>query len=111
MLRPARPSTPAEPETGNGLGLKVRELDAENAERVGIERGSGVLVVDVEDGSPAAERRIRNGDVITKLNRRPVRSPKEFATAARDVDLKKGVSVTVVGEGGRRFEILKEGRE
>jgi hypothetical protein len=59
MLRPARPAAPPAPETASALGLKVRELDAANAERVGLEPGEGVLVVDVEAESAAAERRIR----------------------------------------------------
>lgn len=103
-----RRSTPAEPDKSEALGMTVRELDAEAAQRVGLERGEGVLVSSVEENSPAAERRIQSGDVITKINRRPVRSPKEFGALVRDADLKKGVSVTIVGEGGRRFEVLKQ---
>jgi len=106
-LRSSTRPAPPEPDTAEVLGVKVRDLDAENAERVGLEKGEGVLVTDVEDDSPAARRHLEPGDVITKVNRRPVRSPKEFAAAMREADPKKGVSVTVYGERGRRFEVLK----
>ena len=90
------------------VGLTVRELGTEDAERLGLERGAGVLVVDVAEGSPAAARRIRVGEAITRLNRKAVRTPEEFASAVRSADLAKGVSITIVGERGRRFEVLKD---
>lgn len=108
---PIEPSEkPAAPDTDSGadaLGFTVRELDEENAERVGLEKGQGVMVVAVQDDSPAARRRIQPGEVVTKVNRKSVRSPKEFRAALKDADLKKGVSLAIVGENGRRFEVLK----
>jgi len=111
MMRPSRPSTPVEPDTASGAGVTVRELDAETAEKVGLEKGEGVLVVEVADDSPAAFQQIQPGDVITKVNRRPVRTPKEFRSVMNDGDLKKGISVTLVGERGRSFRVLKEAGE
>ncbi len=105
------PPPEPEPTSTEGLGLSIRVLDAEAAARVGLEAGEGVLVHEVQDNSPASRRRIRAGDVITKVNRKLVRSPKEFATAMREADLRKGVPVTVVAEAGRRFEVLKQTAE
>lgn len=89
------------------LGLRVRDLDGETAEAVGLEKNEGVLVMEVAEDSAAAQRRIRPGDIITKINRRPVRTPKDFAAAMRDADPRKGVPVTVLAGGVRRFEVLK----
>ena len=36
--------------------------------------GPGVEVTDVESGSPAAQRGLRAGDIITQVNRRPVQT-------------------------------------
>jgi serine protease Do len=107
MMRPAR-RAPAEPDTASGAGLTVRDLDAKTAKSLELEPGEGVLVVEVAEDSPAAEQQIQAGDVITKVNRRPVRTPKEFRTVLNDGDLKKGISVTIVGERGRSFRVLKE---
>ena len=63
-----------------------------------------------EEDSFAAVRagQIKPGDVITKVNRKSVTTPKEFREALEGVDLKKGVSLQLVGDGGKRFEFLKE---
>jgi len=110
MMRPAR-RAPVEPDTALGAGLTVRDLDAKTAASLELEPGEGVLVVEVAEDSPAAEQQIQAGDVITKVNRRPVRTPKEFRAVMKDSDLKKGVSVTIVGERGRSFRVLKDGGE
>jgi len=43
----------------------------------------GLEVVSVAEGSPAAQRDIRAGDIITQVNRRPVDSIQDLAEAAR----------------------------
>ncbi|MBL9129420.1 MAG: trypsin-like peptidase domain-containing protein [Verrucomicrobiales bacterium] len=110
MMRPGR-RAPAEPETVERAGMTVRTLDAETAKRLDLEPGEGVLVVNVEEDSPAAQQQIQPGDVITKINRRPVRTPNEFRAVMSEGDLKKGISVTVVAERGRSFRVLKQAGE
>jgi S1-C subfamily serine protease len=67
-----------------------------------------VIVTAVEPGSLAESKRIKAGDIITNVNRRSVATPKEFREAMKDADAKKGVSVVVVTEAGRRIDFLKE---
>ncbi len=43
---------------------------------------SGVEVVSVEPGSPAAQRGLRSGDIITAVNRRPVRNLQQLTDIA-----------------------------
>ncbi|HUE30336.1 MAG TPA: PDZ domain-containing protein, partial [Verrucomicrobiae bacterium] len=62
-------------------GLSVERLGPRDARRLGLEPGSGVLVVNVEDGSPADEAGLEPDDVIAEANRRPVRSPAELGRA------------------------------
>jgi Do/DeqQ family serine protease len=49
--------------------------------------GGGVEVVAVEQGSPAAQRGLRAGDIITAVNRRPVRSLAELNAVAGNNDI------------------------
>lgn len=44
----------------------------------------GVVVVEVESGSPAAARGLRAGDVIVAVNRKPVRNVAEFQVALQE---------------------------
>lgn len=109
METPAEPAPEPRDPGAASFGLKIRPLDAESAAKVGLDKDQGVVVTEVESGGPAAEREIRVGDIITKVNRRPVKNPKEFETAARESDLKKGVPLTVYPtEGKRRYPVLKK---
>ncbi len=97
--------------SSSGLGLKVKALNRDLAEQYGVERTEGVVVVEVEAGSPAERQGIQPGDVITKVNRRAVTNLNDFKAAIREADLKKGVTLNLLGERGRRFEILKDSGE
>lgn len=99
------------PGTSSGLGLKVKALTPDLAEQFGLDKASGVVVVEVDQGSPAETKGIQPGDIITRVNRRPVATLKDFKDAIKDADLKKGVAISLVGEDGHRFEILKESGE
>lgn len=47
-------------------------------------RSTGVMVTGVAPGSPAAGADLRPEDLITQVNRRPVRTPREFADAVQN---------------------------
>jgi len=44
--------------------------------------GSGITVVEVEPGSPAAQRGLRSGDLIVQVNRRPVQNLRQLQEIA-----------------------------
>jgi len=54
------------------LGLAVEPLTPEIARQLGVSVDHGLVVREVQDGSPAAEAGIRPGDVITEVDRQPV---------------------------------------
>ena len=63
-------------------GLAVRDLNGELRERLRIpSRVQGVIVSDVEPGSPADRAGIEEGDIITAVNRVSVRSMGSFRRA------------------------------
>ena len=65
------------------LGLRVQRISPEAARRLGLSSSKGVLVVEVQPGSPADQVGIEPADVIREINQRPVSNVKEFERAAR----------------------------
>ena len=51
------------------FGLVVQDLNAELAERLGLETTQGVLITSIEPGSPADDAQLRRGDVILEVDR------------------------------------------
>src|SRR2546425_484701 len=90
------------------IGLKVRTLTRELAKQFEVELTEGVIVTEVESGSIAEQKRIKPGDIITEVNRKRVTTPREFKDALKAADLKQGVLIKLIGESGRRFEVLKD---
>ena len=90
------------------IGLKVQTLTRERARQFDVEQTEGVIVTEVESGSIAEQKRIKEGDIITEVNHKRVTTPREFKDALRTADLKKGVLIKLIGEGGRSFELLKD---
>ncbi|MFN0066147.1 MAG: trypsin-like peptidase domain-containing protein, partial [Limisphaerales bacterium] len=89
------------------LGLLVRPVPPALVAGYGLEEDTGVLITRVRAGSPAAALGLQPGEVVTRVNRRTVRNVEEFETQLAAGDLKRGISLTLVGEEGRRFEVLK----
>ncbi len=60
------------------LGLSVQEITPEIAKELGIKQTRGIIVADVDPGSPADEVGIQPQDIILQINRVPVNNLKEY---------------------------------
>ena len=65
------------------LGLRVQRITPDAARRLGLASAKGVLVVEVQPGSPADQVGIEPADVIREVNQRAVNNVKEFERATR----------------------------
>jgi serine protease Do len=64
---------------GSGLGLSVRELDRDFADRFKLPDGmQGVVISRVEPMSPAFDAEVERGHVLLEINRHPVRSVDDY---------------------------------
>ena len=70
---------------GSWRGAKVGPLTPEMAQRFELPEEEGVVVLEVEPGSLAAGAGLRPGDLILEINRKPVRSVRDFSQAAAQV--------------------------
>jgi len=74
----------SEPGSAAELGMSLQALTPELREQLGYEDETGVLVTNVEPGSPAANAGIARGALILEVNRKPVTSPEQIKQALLD---------------------------
>jgi serine protease Do len=96
-------SSSAEPSSAP-LGLTVEPLPAEAAASMGV--SGGVVVANVAPG-PALNAGIRPRDIITELNRKPVRSVDDFRKVVQSMPDDRPVSVRVVRQGRATYLVMK----
>ena len=69
---------------GGKLGITVEPLTPETARQLGLApTAQGVVIAEVDPAGPAADAGLRRGDVITQVNRQPVRTQDEVASAVQ----------------------------
>jgi serine protease Do/serine protease DegQ len=71
------------------LGIEMVDLTPELARKFGVSSLDGAVIAGVQPGSPAERAGLREGDVITALSGRPIRSAAE---------LRARLGLTAVGE-------------
>jgi serine protease Do len=76
------------------LGLAVSDMNPEVAKSLGFEGEKGVLVIDVEEDSPAEHAGIKPGDLITKIGTKEIGTVMEFIDLL-DTFLKQNGSVSI----------------
>ena len=60
------------------LGLSVQPVTPEIAQRMDLDRAEGLVISSVKQGSAAEEAGLRSGDLITQVNRRPVKNLADY---------------------------------
>jgi serine protease Do len=65
------------------LGIKVQRITPEAARRLGLSSTKGVLVLEVQPGSPADSIGLEPADVIREVNQRPVNNVSDFERSMR----------------------------
>lgn len=85
-----RGMTPSNKNSLDEYGLTLQELSSELAEKFEYEENSGLIISDVETGSPAAAAGLKPGQLVEEVNRDKVRTVKELNKAMeKSADSKK----------------------
>jgi len=66
------------PSTHKRLGITVQNVTPEIAQELGLKNVTGVVVTEIEPGSPASDAGIQTGDVIREVSRKPVKDVEDF---------------------------------
>jgi serine protease Do len=81
------------------LGITVKAVTPEMAERMGTPEGKGVQVTDVKPDSFGDDIQLQPGMIILKVNKQPVNSEEDFRKATSQ--LKSGQDVVFLVRAGR----------
>lgn len=80
-------------------GIKMREKPRLGIKAQDTEEGDGVKVLEVENGSAAEKAGIRQNDIITAFEGKPVKSASELARASREAREKSTLKVDLKRNG------------
>jgi serine protease Do len=90
--------------TDDPLGIQGQDITPELAQSLDLDSEEGVLVSDVTAGLSAAEAGIKRGDVITEIDRKPVRDMSEYKRSLGAI--RKGSTVLfLIKRGGTTIYI------
>lgn len=81
------------------LGVVIQELDAALSQQFNRLPNSGILVAQVMDDSPAGEAGVEAGDIIIKLDGRPVRTPRELQSVVHRLEFGTEHEMVVLRNG------------
>ncbi|MDO6733675.1 Do family serine endopeptidase [Octadecabacter sp. 1_MG-2023] len=97
-----------EPDTTNMLGMTLSEVSPEMAEELGLELGSGLVVVEVETDSEAETKGLLAGDVITEAGQQPITGIVDFEARVEEAQEagRKSLLLLVRRDGAPRFVAL-----
>jgi serine protease Do len=99
-------SDEAEEETAS-LGMTVQELTPELAESLKIDKATGVLVTNVENGSPAAMAGLMRGDLITEINQEQVSDMETFGKLLAQTKDDKRILLLAQRGSNSRYVVIK----
>lgn len=89
------------------IGVAVANLDDQARQQFNIpDNVKGVVVQDVKPGSPAEDAGLQPGDVIEEMNRKPVTSASEFASAVEAAPADHDILLLVWSHGNASYRTL-----
>lgn len=88
------------------IGLSMQTINPQNAEHYRLPVSAGAFVADVAQGGPAEKAGIQRGDIITKVNDKPITSADSMLLEVRSHEIGQTIAVTVKrGEEEKTFNV------
>lgn len=97
---------PSDGDKVKGWGISVQNLTPDTARQFGWkETETGVVVVGIEDGSPAEESKLKPGDLIKEVNRRKIQNVRDFKQAVDSANKSENL-LLLVKRGSHTFYVV-----
>ena len=96
-MRPQQPEKAA-----TVLGMSLKPINEKEAAALGLEKPQGLLIVQVDPNSAAADEGVRQGDVITQANQQDVNSTDELEGVIKR-DNKRGAVMLLIKRQGQNI--------
>ena len=91
---------------GSRYGLTLDALTKDLAKQFNLKVDEGVVITNVESGSPAARDGLRKGDVILEIERTPVTTLDAFREATSTLDPSNDILLLILREGRSFYALL-----
>jgi len=95
--------------TRGWLGVQIQPVTRDIADSLGVEATNGALVADPQDDGPAEKAGILAGDIITAVNGKAIKGPRELARIIAGYDPGASIDVTLLREGKEKVISLELG--
>ena len=94
---------------GSSIGVTVRDVTNEDAEKAKLAQAIGVIVESVREGGPAEKGGLRSGDIVVDFDQERVRSVQHFRRLVDESAPNRSVPVVVVrGTARQTLSVIPE---
>ncbi len=77
--------TKAETEVSENLGIRVKQLTPQVAERYNLAQDEGVIISDLQQGSAASNAGLKIGDIILEIDKSPIKTLANYSDVLKDI--------------------------
>ena len=96
----------ADARTFSWLGVRIRDLSEQEmddlSKRHGLAEGFGVVIVEVMEGTPAAQAGMKAGDIVVAFEGRPVTETRLLQRLITRAPMDRDIRLTVLRTAGRK---------
>lgn len=112
LLRRAEPQVHVMAGGGSSIGVTVRDVTADDAQKAKLGGASGVFIETVREGTPAARAGLRSGDIVLEFDGERVRSVQQFQRLVSESAPGRVARAVVARDGSRQtVDVTPERRD
>jgi serine protease Do len=97
--------------TRGWLGVAIQDVDASLAEQFGVEVTEGVLISDVQDGSPAKEAGFERGDIVIEYDNKKISDVNRLRNIVAQTKVGEKIKVKVLRKEKEKILTVKIGEQ